>query len=137
MYINVLYSIKFLINLDYLTQMDSQKHEDGNFLRLVGDRVRECRKSLGLTQEELAELASIHLTYVSHIESGKANASICVYRRISAALRMPLVQLVDVDLKRIERDELMKAVVEIKKLGKKEQKLILQAVKGLIAGVKD
>lgn len=117
--------------------MDSQKNDDGNFLRLVGNRVRECRKALGLTQEELAELASIHLTYVSHIESGKANASVCVYRRIAAALRVPLVQLVDVDLKRIERDELMKSVVEIKKLGKKEQKLILQAIKGLIAGVKD
>lgn len=106
------------------------------FFRLLGNRVRDRRKALGISQEMLAEYASIHPTYVSRVEGG-TNASMSVFRRVANALRMPLTQLVDVSQQRVEKDELMKAVVEIKSLDRKKQKLILETLKGMLAGMKE
>lgn len=36
----------------------------------MGDRVREARKKLGLTQDQLSERLDVTLTYVSEIERG-------------------------------------------------------------------
>jgi transcriptional regulator with XRE-family HTH domain len=116
--------------------MDTKDEVNNGYLRLVGDKVRERRKSLGLTQEALAELAGCHLTYLSHLEGGKANASILVLRKIAAALHVSLVELLDVNLKSIEKDALMKSVVEIKRLPAKEQQMMVNAIKGLIEGLK-
>jgi transcriptional regulator with XRE-family HTH domain len=116
--------------------METLKESDTLFLGLVGDKVREQRKSLGMNQERLAELALIHPTYVSHIEGDKVNASVMVYRRIAAALQVPLVTLLDVNVKVEAPDELMRAMMDIKNLGTKEQRMILQGIKGLIAGVR-
>lgn len=105
------------------------------FLRLVGQRIRDYRKNLGLSQERLAELASVHPTYISHLENG-TNASINVYRRVAAALRVSLVQLLDVNQRRAAPDALMKVFIEVKSLGGKEQKLILETIRGLLVGMK-
>lgn len=37
----------------------------------LSERLREVRKSKKLTQQELAERAGLHLTYVGHLELGK------------------------------------------------------------------
>jgi transcriptional regulator with XRE-family HTH domain len=116
--------------------MENMNGADEEFLGLVGNHIRENRKALGMSQERLAELASIHPTYVSAMESGKANASICVLRRVAAALRVPLLQLLDVNMRRIEPDALMKTFIEIKALPTKEQRMFLQTIKGLLSGIK-
>ena len=108
---------------------------ENEFLKELGNRVRDYRKALGISQERLAELASVHPTYISNIENAKANASIGIYRRISNSLKIPLTQLLDIK-QAVERDDLMKMFLEIKALGDKEQKMVLEAVKGLLAGVK-
>lgn len=41
-----------------------------------GQRVREKRISLQLTQEELAEQADLHTTYLSSIERGERNVAL-------------------------------------------------------------
>lgn len=116
-----------------MKNMDSGENE---FFKLLGNRVRDRRKALGISQEMLAEYASIHPTYVSRLEGG-TNASMSVYRRVANALRMPLAQLVDISQGRVERDELMKAVVEIKTLSRKQQKLIVETLKGMLSGMRE
>ena len=37
----------------------------------IGKRITECRKMLGLTQEELAERGDMTTQFVSYAESGK------------------------------------------------------------------
>jgi transcriptional regulator with XRE-family HTH domain len=47
----------------------------------------------GLSQEELADRASVHQTYLSGVEGGKRNPSIGVLARIAAALGVDIEEL--------------------------------------------
>jgi transcriptional regulator with XRE-family HTH domain len=59
-----------------------------------GTAVRRRRHGLGLSQEEFAEKADIHRTYVSHIELGKTDIGLSVAKKIADALQVPLNKLV-------------------------------------------
>ncbi|MBI4971697.1 MAG: helix-turn-helix transcriptional regulator [Planctomycetes bacterium] len=59
-----------------------------------GRVVRRRRYKLNLSQENLAELADIHRTYVSSIESGKVSISIEVARKVAKSLKVPLGKLI-------------------------------------------
>lgn len=59
-----------------------------------GHAVRRRRYKLGLSQENLAELADIHRTYVSSIESGKVSISIEVARKVAKSLKVSLGKLI-------------------------------------------
>lgn len=62
-------------------------------LHLLGERVRDARKRLGISQEELAFRAEIDRTYVSQIERGVGNPSMIVLLRLSSVLGTPLARL--------------------------------------------
>lgn len=54
--------------------------------RSFGERVRERRAELGLSQERLAEVAALHWTYVGQVERGERNLSLRNILRLAAAL---------------------------------------------------
>jgi transcriptional regulator with XRE-family HTH domain len=58
-----------------------------------GERVRLLRKSRGLSQEKLAELANLHSTYISGIECGARNVSLINIGKIAEALKINLEEL--------------------------------------------
>lgn len=51
-----------------------------------GDRVRSARVELGLSQENIAELAQMHVTNYGKIERGTANPSLVTILRIASVL---------------------------------------------------
>ena len=53
-----------------------------------GRTVRERRVSLGLSQEELADRAGLHRTYVGSIERGERNPSLLNIARLARALKV-------------------------------------------------
>jgi transcriptional regulator with XRE-family HTH domain len=55
-----------------------------------GKVVRRRRRQLGLSQEDFADKAGIHRTYVSSIELGKVQVSIGIAHQIAVALEVPL-----------------------------------------------
>jgi transcriptional regulator with XRE-family HTH domain len=55
--------------------------------------VKVRREALGLTQEDLAEKARIHRTYLSDVERGSRNLSLINIERIAAALAFSLSEL--------------------------------------------
>jgi transcriptional regulator with XRE-family HTH domain len=55
-------------------------------LELLGDNIRRIRKAKGVSQEKLAELASLHRTYLGGVERGERNVSLMNLIRISRAL---------------------------------------------------
>jgi transcriptional regulator with XRE-family HTH domain len=54
--------------------------------KVFGDNVRQRRRELGLSQEDLAEAAGVHRTYIGSVERAERNVSIDNIDRISAAL---------------------------------------------------
>ena len=52
----------------------------------IGMRIRLFRQKKGLSQEQLAELADISVTHMSHIETGNTKLSLPVFVAISKAL---------------------------------------------------
>ncbi|MBI9080605.1 MAG: helix-turn-helix transcriptional regulator [Pseudodesulfovibrio sp.] len=56
----------------------------------LGVRVRQLRDERNLSQEKLAELASIHRTYISSIERGQQNISLTILIRLAESLDVSL-----------------------------------------------
>jgi transcriptional regulator with XRE-family HTH domain len=55
--------------------------------------LRLLRTSKGLSQEDLAELADLHRTYIGSVERSERNISIDSMERIAAALGVTVVAL--------------------------------------------
>jgi len=55
---------------------------------LLGKAIRERRRALGWSQEELAEKANLHWTYIGGIERGERNVSLENIVRIARALKI-------------------------------------------------
>lgn len=64
-------------------------------LKLFGIHVKTLRLSKNLSQEELAERAGMHRTYIGMIERGERNPALLNLIRLSKALHIPLPQLVN------------------------------------------
>ncbi|KAF1048099.1 helix-turn-helix domain-containing protein [Xylophilus sp.] len=60
---------------------------------LLGRRIKELRTLLGITQEELAERSSMFRTYLSRIESGRANPTLTALHVLAAALGVSVQEL--------------------------------------------
>jgi transcriptional regulator with XRE-family HTH domain len=58
-----------------------------------GFAVKLRREALGLTQEDLAEKAGIHRTYLSDVERGTRNLSLVNIERLAAALAVTMSEL--------------------------------------------
>lgn len=58
-----------------------------------GNRVRALRASRNLSQENLAETASLHRTYVSSVERGQRNIGLDNIFSLADALGVPAAEL--------------------------------------------
>jgi transcriptional regulator with XRE-family HTH domain len=63
------------------------------FAVAFGARLRSLRRNLGLSQEEVAHRAGIHVTYLSGIERGRRNPSLKNLRRVAMALDVSVREL--------------------------------------------
>ena len=64
-----------------------------NILKRFGKRVREERIKKKLSQEELAERAGVHRTYIGMIERAEKNITLRNIDRIAKALRVSISSL--------------------------------------------
>ena len=62
--------------------------------RIVGEKIRVCRKRVGLTQEELAEKADLHHNFIGEVERGNMEISLGSLVKISKALSVRVRDLV-------------------------------------------
>jgi transcriptional regulator with XRE-family HTH domain len=67
--------------------------DDRQFLQRLGDRVRERRLALNLTQAALAETCGLHRTFVGSVERGERNLALISLRKIAKALRVTPAEL--------------------------------------------
>lgn len=69
--------------------------QDRDVLVKFGNRVRELRKTKGLSQEQLSFKAELHRTYIGMIERSEKNITLLNIEKISNALELPIHQLLD------------------------------------------
>jgi transcriptional regulator with XRE-family HTH domain len=60
----------------------------------VGLNLQRLRREKGLSQEELADRAEIHQTYLSGVERGRRNPTVVVLQRIAEALGADIEDIV-------------------------------------------
>ena len=61
--------------------------------KIVGQRIRNYRTQLGLSQEKLAELSGCHPTYIGQLERGEKNATLESIDKIASSLKISLSKL--------------------------------------------
>lgn len=60
---------------------------------VFGRRVREARIALGLSQEDIAGLADMHVTNYGRVERGEANSELHTIVRLATALNVDPAEL--------------------------------------------
>lgn len=68
-----------------------------DLLKKFGLNVKFERMKKGLTQEQLAELMSIHWTYIAKIETGKVNMSLGKILEIANTLEIDVNKLLFIE----------------------------------------
>jgi transcriptional regulator with XRE-family HTH domain len=61
--------------------------------KIFARNLREIRAKANLSQEELADLAGLHRTYVGSVERGERNISIDNMERLASALTVDIKDL--------------------------------------------
>ncbi|MCL1806778.1 MAG: helix-turn-helix domain-containing protein [Oscillospiraceae bacterium] len=102
--------------------------------KTIGERLRTYRNRTGMKQEELAERAGVHPTYIGQLERGEKNATLESIEKVARALDLPFEVLFEAIIEGetanvVAREcyELMTAQPE------KEQRAILDLLKKVIA----
>ncbi len=73
----------------------SETMQSDPFLRELGERVRIMRSRRGMSRKTLANHSEVSERYLAQLESGEANLSITLLRRIARAMGVPVSELVD------------------------------------------
>ncbi len=71
-----------------------QTTAESNYLKLLGERVRETRARRGVTRKILARDSEVSERYLAQLETGQGNISILLLRQIASALDIPVEALV-------------------------------------------
>ena len=69
---------------------------DDDINKRIGLNITILREQRGLTQEKLAELASLHRAYIGQIERGEKNIGLRNLKKIAKALGIQISDLLDV-----------------------------------------
>ena len=108
------------------------------FLKAVGDQVRLLRKAQGISQETLAELSGLHVSFISYVETGKTNASIANLYSIANALNVPIGELFRLPSGKGNKTldtETSEIFGKLRGLDKQKQESFLKAAKCFLTGL--
>lgn len=97
--------------------------------KLIGERIKRARKSVGITQEVLAEKLNVSIGYISQIERGITKISLDLLGAVSTVLGCDVASLISESA--IHSNDYMGSEIinEIKKLDNKKRKYILEIIK--------
>ena len=62
----------------------------------LGEKIKQLRKSKGISQEELAGMLKINRNYLSRIETGKSEPTSSILRNIALIFNVDLNSLLDI-----------------------------------------
>jgi XRE family aerobic/anaerobic benzoate catabolism transcriptional regulator len=68
--------------------------DEPEYLRALGERIREARARRGMTRKILARDSGVSERYLAQLEGGHGNISIILLRQVAQAMGLPLADLV-------------------------------------------
>lgn len=71
---------------------------DNAFLQALGNRIRDYRKKMGFSQQELAYRIGMEKSNLSVIETGKSNPQILTIIKIACALNLQPYELLGIEI---------------------------------------
>lgn len=71
------------------------KMDKSNILEKFGEKLKQLRKVKGLSQEQLAEKANLHRTYIGMIERAEKNITLLNIEKIANALDTKISSLLN------------------------------------------
>lgn len=83
----VVYIIIFAISKIFIVMQKS------TILEVFGQNVRRLRVERGLSQEQLAEKAGLHRTYIGMIERAEKNITLCNMEKVALSLGVSIRDL--------------------------------------------
>ncbi len=86
-----------------------------------GKRLKEIMYEKRTTQKDLASKLGVDQTMISHWMTGKRNPNLNTIKRISKALNIPIIELMDEDFRSEAKDK--KLILKIKESEKKIKEL--------------
>lgn len=69
--------------------------DSNDILKTFGLNVQKYRKGRNLSQEKLAELATVHRTYIGMIERAEKNITLLNIEKIATALKVEIKDLLE------------------------------------------
>lgn len=103
----------------------------------LGNRIRDQRQKINMSQEKVAERAGISTNTVSRIEGGQSAMSIDIFIRIVQVLGVDANELLGVDSPvEGEKEQYQKIFYRIQHLKQCEQTVVLQTMEALVNGLR-
>jgi transcriptional regulator with XRE-family HTH domain len=103
---------------------------------LLGERIKEIRKTRGLTQAKLAEMVDIEQKHVSRIESAINYPSIDLLEKLQVALNVPLMSFFDFNHLENDDERVMHIEEMLKELDEDSRKLAYKLIRATIKTLK-
>jgi transcriptional regulator with XRE-family HTH domain len=101
--------------------------------KILGERLRAYRNKAGLSQEQLAEKAGLHATYIGQLERGEKNATIESIEKVARALELPFEILFEKIITSDSDNEIPAKCYEmINSLSQKEQQAIYEIINRMV-----
>ena len=97
--------------------------------KLIGSRIKQKRKTKGITQEVLAEKLDVTIGYVSQVERGITKISLDLLGEIAPILECDVAELISESSIHSDRYLETELVEEFRKLNDKKRKYILTIVR--------
>ncbi len=103
----------------------------------LGNRIRDRRNEIRLSQENVAERAGISANTVSRIEGGQSAMSIEIFIKMVQILEVDANELLGVSTLETEEDgRHQKLFYRIRHLKRSEQTVVLRTVEALVDGLR-
>ncbi|MHB8130005.1 MAG: helix-turn-helix domain-containing protein [Mobilitalea sp.] len=95
----------------------------------IGERIRECRKQLNLSQEQLAEVIDITPNTISNMETGSYNASVDNIIKLALFFKVSLDYLImgsGQAVMILKEDSYIKRYISLPEKEKQKMQIVMQ-----------
>lgn len=100
--------------------------------KVLGHNIRDARKSLSLTQEQLAEKIDVSTVFISQIENGTRKPSLETLLKLSSSLGVKIDTLIDKSSDLSDNDDINRLNELLSMCSNKERRFVTEVANEMI-----